>query len=150
MELKQRELLSGVVALISSALVLFFFIDFTSKPIGSFYIKPGYDLWVWGVLSLSSTLYYLVRSGGKLTTGGYTHPLFKKFLRVLTLLPFLGLMVSSINSLNFIAESGSWHGLLETSESILEAILILFVLAHLGAGISGIKQYWKIKRNEGV
>ena len=140
-------LFSSIVALTGSIVVLVFFIDINITNWSKIHlaIKLGYSSLVWGIFSISSMLYYFIRSKGTTTSGGYIHPLFGGLLKVIQILPVFGLIFSLINGTRFITESQTWNTIINSSSDFLDSVLILFILAYFGAGLSGIKRFFKNK-----
>lgn len=143
---KKSNLIAGLVSFIGSGIILFFLSSLTVDPVHSnninLLVKPQYTSLAWGILSLSSALYYFIRSGGKNTSGGYTNPLFAWMLNLAQALPFLGLFLSSIHAAGLI-ENKLWSDLITVSNNFLQAILILFVVASFFAGLNSFRQFRK-------
>ena len=146
---KYANLISGIVALIGSLVVLILFMDFGTDSVGShkiyITIKPGYSSWAWGVFSLSSMLYYYARSNGSTTSGGYINPLFSSLIEIMHVFPFIGLVLSWIGGTEFIIASQTRNTIITATSVFFDSILILFVAANFGAGISGIKRFFANK-----
>lgn len=142
---KYANLLSGLIALFSALIIFFFFINFKTSSGNHtsiyFEVKPEYASWAWAIFSLSSAIYYFIRSNGQTTAGGYMHPLLKWSLKLLRIFPFVGLILSLVVGAKFITTSPLWANTITTLNNFTNSILILFVVTHFSAGLNSIKIY---------
>lgn len=141
---KYTELLASMVALAGSVVVFMFFTSINVNPASSskiyIAIKPGYSSWAWGIFSISSALYYYIRSKRTTTTGGYINPIFSNLIKIMQIIPFVGLMLSWIGGAGNILQGGAWKMIIRAASGFLDSILILFVVANFGAGVSGVRR----------
>ncbi len=147
---KYLKLIAGLISLISAIIILLFFCSFVSDPLQPskiyIFVKSEYVSIVWSILSLSSILYYYIRSGGRAISGGYINPLFQWFINVAQVVPFFGVLLSLISNSQFLSKNQGWGNLITMSDKFLQVVLIFFILTHLGSGISGVVQYCKRNR----
>ena len=147
MTYRYTELMAGVVALGSSIAVFVLFMTISNDPVypNKIYIaiKPGSASWAWGMFSISSMFYYYVRSHGTTTSGGYINPLLSRLLAIVQMLPLFGLTLSWIGGGELVSDSQGLGTMITASSALLDAMLVLFVAAHFGAGIISLKRFLK-------
>ena len=143
---KYADLIAEIVALISAVVIFIFFMNINVDPASSnkvsIMVKSGYSSWAWGIYSISSMLYYFVRSKGKTISGGYMNPLFRLVLEGMTIIPIVGLALSLVRGTRFILESQTWNTIIIASSQFLDSMLILFVFVLFSVGLRSIKRFF--------
>jgi hypothetical protein len=132
----------GIISIIGAAAIFWVCFNFSNSG-AAIHVKPGYSSWAWGGFSLLSSFYYFISSKGKKISGGYVNPVFQKLLYFANLIPFIGFLISYLNSLEFILNSLFWKNLVLSSQQFLDSIIILFVFSYFGTGVGNLKKYFK-------
>ncbi len=140
------ELISSVIMLVAAVLILVFFMDFNSGS-GTLLnikinIKPGHSFWAWSIFSVSSMLYYFIRSKGATTIGGYHNPVFSRFVKFLRLLPLLGVVLSFLG-MGYIVENHTWAGAVKNASQFIDDLLILFLVASVAGSLKEIIRFFR-------
>ncbi len=141
---KHGEAVAGIAAILGPVLAFVFCIYLDGRNV---YVKPGHSFQIWLIFSVSSAIYYLGKTKGSRLTGGYVNPLFKAAMDLAALLPFLGLVLSGLKD-NDLIQSYLWKSAVAASSTFLDNVVVLFLAASLGAGITSLKSY--LQKKEGI
>lgn len=135
-------LFADIVSIAGSLVVLIFFVNIGSGPInfGHITIKPGYSSLSWGIFSISSALYYLIRSRGQTASGGYTNRLLGFFIKIAQTLPFVGFLLSLIGA-GSIIDSSSWVSTITQISVFWDSLLIFYLFANFLGGITNVWRF---------
>ena len=143
---KHSNLIAGTIALAGAVMIFIFFMNTNIDPTKShkvyFTIKSEHASWAWFIYSLFSMLYYFAQSKGKKISGGYINPLFNLILKVMMIIPIIGLILSLLSGTGQLVENGAWNNSIVAPSNFLNSILILFVFALFGAGINSLKSFF--------
>jgi small-conductance mechanosensitive channel len=147
---RQRDLYAALVAFAGSIIAFAWCMDITSPAGGAYRVvvalRPGYATLAWGILSVSTALFYLFRSGGSTTSGGYIDPLFKRVLNIAGAVPFVGLALSFFGVTGSASAESAWSAFAAAASGFMDSMLILFIAVNFSAGIGAMTRYWRTRR----